>query len=300
MVNFSVFNELSLPFDSQYNADNGFVEFFKVLNKLKEQNLSKIRIDKNFKEYEILQDIYLQQFVGQVNKISLRDRILEFLSNQTIKIETPLIRDEELDNIEDEFDYNYSYNGESTLGGLACSYIWNTIAVSFNSCPQWDNDLVRICKNENHVDVKHISKIEHIEQHVDFFNALEEELKLSVTKQNFWSRRTELFTKIKFTKNIEDQIRTLDIHVFKKAISILRDLETNTKILSDLDISPEGETVRTNQRLRAMREFYIEDEKCFFEKHIKNFASGYRMHYLEKEEYIYIGYMGIHLDTKNN
>jgi len=49
-----------------------------------------------------------------------------------------------------------------------------------------------------------------------------------------------------------------------------------------------------------MREFYIDDVKYFFEKHIKNFADGYRMHYLEKEGNIYIGYIGMHLETKNN
>lgn len=300
MVNFSVFNELSLPFASQYDADNGFIEFFKILNKLSEQNLSKMRIDKNFKEYKVLENVYLQEFVGQLHKQSLKDRILEFLSNQTIKIETPLINDEELDSIEKKFSYNYFYNGESTLGGLACSYIWNTVAVSFNSYPQWDKNLVQICKNQNEVNVRNISKMLHIEQHADFFSQLEEELKLGITRENFWKKRAELFTKIKFTKNIEDQIKTLDLHVFKKSISILRDLETNKRTLNDCDISPEGKTVRTNPKLRAMREFYIEEEKYFFEKHIKNFAEGYRMHYLEKEGNIYIGYIGTHLDTKNN
>ena len=41
-------------------------------------------------------------------------------------------------------------------------------------------------------------------------------------------------------------------------------------------------------------------QKEFFEKHIKNLSNGYRIHFFEKDENIYIGYIGKHLKTKND
>ena len=35
-------------------------------------------------------------------------------------------------------------------------------------------------------------------------------------------------------------------------------------------------------------------------KHIKNLSNGYRIHFFEKDENIYIGYIGKHLKTKND
>ena len=44
--------------------------------------------------------------------------------------------------------------------------------------------------------------------------------------------------------------------------------------------------------------FKIGDKKEYFQKHIKNLSSGYRIYYFEKNDKIYIGYIGKHLKTK--
>ena len=42
MVDFLVFNELSLPFNDKYKAKNEFKNFFEILNNLRKKNIQKI------------------------------------------------------------------------------------------------------------------------------------------------------------------------------------------------------------------------------------------------------------------
>lgn len=300
MVDFLVFNELSLPFDDKYKAKNEFKNFFNILNSLQKKSIQKIRTDRNFKEYEIIKNCYLQEFFKELEDINLKDRLRDFLANSILLIETPLIKDYEIDEAEDYIISTYKYNDDINAGGLACSHFWNSISISFHSSDEWNKPCIKLTKNEEEIEIRHISTICHIEKHNDFFDNLEEELKLNINRENFWIRKNELFSKIIFTNEVEHQIIYLDSLVFKKVISILRDLETGKKVLNDLNISGEGETVRQNHSLRTLREFKINGQKEFFEKHIKNLSNGYRIHFFEKDENIYIGYIGKHLKTKND
>ena len=42
MVDFLVFNELSLPFDDKYKAKNEFKNFFNILNSLQKKSIQNI------------------------------------------------------------------------------------------------------------------------------------------------------------------------------------------------------------------------------------------------------------------
>ncbi|WP_418180392.1 hypothetical protein ACNSOL_10250 [Aliarcobacter lanthieri] len=300
MVDFLVFNELSLPFTDKYKVEDEFKNFFEILNNLRKKNIQKIRMDKNFKEYKIINNCYLQEFFKEIEDINLKDRIREFLANSILFIETPLIKDDESDDAEDYIISTYKYNNDINTGGLACSHFWNNIAISFCSNEIWNNYEIEFTKNEENIKIRHISTISHIERHNDFFDDLEKEIKLDINKENFWTRKNELFSKIKFVDEVQKQIKELDSLNFKKVVSILRDLEIGKKVLNDLDISGEGETVKKNPSLRALREFQINGQEEFFEKHIKNLSNGYRVYFLEKGENIYIGYIGKHLKTKND
>lgn len=300
MVDFLVFNELSLPFNDKYKAKNEFKNFFEILNNLRKKNIQKIRMDRSFKEYEIVNNCYLQEFFKELEDINLKDRLRDFLANSILLIETPLIKDDEIDEAEDYIISTYKYNDDINTGGLACSHFWNSISIGFHSSDEWNKPCIKLTKNEENIEIRHISTISHIEKHNDFFDNLENELKLNINKENFWTIKHELFSKIIFVDEVEHQIIDLDSFIFKKVISILRDLETGKKILNDLVISGEGETVKQNPILRAFREFEINGQKEFFEKHIKNLSNGYRIHFFEKNEKIYIGYIGKHLKTKND
>jgi len=300
MVNFSVFNELSLPL----RDIKEFEHFFELLTRLKSLGLNKIRMDKEFTQYpEILPNITFQQLVGQISDKDKRIRLLSFLKNGITVIESPLIMEYEKEG-EKLLETEYMYNGYSTIGALACSDIWNTIAISFYSDKQWSREKVVLQKQtilddqETDIDIRHASKIEHLDSHQIFFKELEEEKKLGITQDNLWERRKDFFpNKIVFCKEIEKQMKTLDNTIFKQAMSILRDVETNKKVISDFNHSGESKSVKNNADLKKLRCFTIDDEKVYFDNHIKSLPDANRMYFLVKDDKIYIGYIGKHLLT---
>ena len=265
MVEFAVFNELSLPFQNNIDIENKFIDFFKLLKELENKNLTKIRMDKNFKNYpEIIKDITFQQFFGQLHESVIKDRLREFITNGIIKIESPLIKIEENDEQNEILENEYFYKKESTIGGLACCHIWDTVAVSFQSNKEWNKEKIVLQKQtildeqEINIDIRHASKVEHLNSHQKFFKELEEEKKLDITQNNFWERKKEFFPKrIVFCKEVKKQIKNLDKTIFEQAISILRDIETNKKKPTDYDYSGEKETVKTNPKMIAERKFTI-------------------------------------------
>lgn len=293
MVSFSVLNELSLPLSNE----SLFGSFFDILKLLSEKNLKKIRMDKEFTHYpEILPNINFQQFFGQLQDKDKKTRLRSFINNNICVIESPLINDDEDKEFEDILTNQYSYQGSQTFGGLPSGYIWNTIVVSFNSYENWNSNKVVIQKNSEDIEIKHASLISHLDAHSTFFDDLESELQLSISKENLWERREDLFTKIKFCPEVEAQIKDLPKDIFERTISILRDVETDKKMITDYNYSGESQSVKDDPDLKSLRYFTIANKKVYFNNHIK--TSGYRIYFLERELLIYIGYIGKHLKTK--
>lgn len=301
MVNFAVFNELSLPLNIN-NYRNKILEFFKLLSALKSRKLSKLRMSKQFKDYEILCGINFQQFLGQNSDRDLNGKLKLFLANNIITVDNPLILDHEIDDCEEGISSSYEFEGNTLLlDGIVCADVFQTIAISFATDCKWNTSSLSITRNSTIVDVMHASDEQHLPSHEEFFNQISNLVQLGITRKNFYERREEIFTgKIKLCEGLNDQVPTLDEYVFQKALRILIDIDSNRKNISDFDISPEGETVRNDQHLRAKREFYVNGEKRFFSNHVKGFFHGYRMHYLEIGDCIYIGYLGKHLPTQNS
>lgn len=303
MVNFSVFNELSLPL----NDIQEFEEFFKLLSQIRELGLEKIRMDREFTQYpEILPSITFQQLIGQISDKNKKRRLLSFLKNGISVIESPLIFDNEEEK-EQLLENEYFYNGSVTIGGLACCDIWNTIAISFNSKEEWNRDKIILQKQtildekEININIQHASKVEHLNMHQNFFEELTKDIKLGITKNNFWEQREEFFPeKIIFCKEVKKQIKNLDTLIFQQVISILRDIESNKKKPTDYDYSGEKETVKTNPKMIAERKFTIDNKKVFFENHIKSLSNAHRIYLLEQGNKIYIGYIGKHLTNKHD
>lgn len=305
MVDFAVFNEFSLPFSDKYDVEESFILFFKVLKEVYQRGLKKIRMDKDFKSYKILEGTSLQKFFGQIKNQTLKDRLREFLSNGIILIDSPLIRDDELEECVQIRNNDYYYNNERIIGGLACSHIWDTIAVSFDSNDEWNVSWLELKEEvilddeqieSRNIQVRHLASINHLSDHDNFFKIKEDEQKIGITKNNFWIRRKEFFPeKIFFCKEIERQINKMDNLLFKQSVSVLRDIETNRKKITDYDCSPESESTGNNPKFRAKRLFTIDEKKVFFTNHIK--VGGNRIYFLEKNDRIYIGYIGKHLST---
>lgn len=293
MVKFSVFNELSLPI----SEESIFGDFFQVLEHLKKVGLDKIRMDKEFTLYpEILPHTTFQQFFGQIKDRDKQTKLRSFISNGINIIESPLINDDEIDSLGERIEPKYIFEGQSTFGGLACADIWGTVAISLQSHDKWKNDLIELHKDGAPINISHISDSTHITLHRDFFDSLEQCIQLDIKPSNFWERKDEIFkNKIIICNEVEKQIKNIDTVIFSRAISILRDIENGLKNLSDFTTSGESSSVEQDLKLKKLREFEIDGNKEYFQNHIKNLPNGYRIHYFEKKDKIYIGYIGTHL-----
>jgi len=306
VVNFSVFNEKSLPL-TQGDAINVFGEFFNLLGDLKNKGLNQIRMTGDFKHYPILENISFQKFFGQQRDREFKARLRSFITNGVINIETPIIKKEECRQEDALGDCEYLYNQCPTIGGLACCDIWNTLAVSFNSSPEWDCNTITLQKQTiedddltcQDVSIYHASNSTHLQGHQSLFNALESENRLGITQGTLWSDRNIYFPNIIiFCPEIEAKIQGLDNRVFKQVISLLRDVEMGRKKITDYNCSRESQSVRNDEKLKQMRMFTVNDSKVFFERHVKSLPTGNRMYFLEKNGKLFIGYIGNHLPTK--
>jgi hypothetical protein len=305
VVNFSVFNELSfrsIDISNNIEIQNSFELFFKLLKRLDKIGLSSIRMDKDFKNYEITEGITFYQFFNTIKDRDFRERLIQFITKDIITIDFPLIKSDEGE-YEQLLENEYFYKEKSTLGGLACADIWNTLAVSFNSNKEWNTKNITLQKQTLLIDrvvdinIKHASKVEHLTSHQGFFEQLEEENKQNITQDNFWERREEFFpNKIVFCKEVEKQVKSLDSQIFQQTIAMLRDIELNNKKPSDYDNTPESPSVCNNKKFKSMRIFTIKNIKIQFNHHIK--YSSHRMYFLVHKKKIYIGYIGKHLPTK--
>lgn len=300
MVKFSLFNELSLPLSNLQE----FETFFIILAELRSKGMDKIRMDRNFTMYpEILSGVTFGQLMGKIDR-DKRRKIQSFIKDSISVIESPLIKDDEAE-LELLLENEYFYNNNSIIGALACCDIWRSIVVSFNSNEAWSNSIIELQKqtildeNIQTLNIPNLSDISHFIDHETFFTEFEEYIQEDITPSNFWSKKDALFeNKIIFCKEVKKQLSFLDTNIFDQVLSILRDIENGTKTLSDFRISGESKSVEQDKKLKKLREFYVDDEKVYFEEHIKSLSSGYRIYFFEKNEKIYIGYIGKHLPTK--
>lgn len=304
MVNFVLLNEMSLPLSRSTDVYEKFFYFLKIAKDLKKRNIEKIRIEKDLKDFEIIDGVYFQEFLGTIKNPDSRTKIKAFFANRTIQLESPLIKDDE-DSGDLLIENEYFFNGNSTIGAFACAEIYNTIVISFSSNQLWDRAFINIKKesinssNKEDIKIRHISTLEHFSSHDDYFEKLEKFLQLNIKPSNFWDKKDYLFkNKILICQEVKEQISSIDSRVFNQALSILRDLDSGDKQLKDFTTSSESKSVQKTPALKKLREFYVDSKREFFKNHIKNLPKGYRIHYLEKNEKIYIGYVGKHLPTK--
>jgi hypothetical protein len=265
-----------------------------------------VRMNKVFKNYVVLKGVIFGKFLGQEQNIDFKRRVLSFVANGVVEIDTPIIKNTE-EQYQEFNNYDYFYNNEKISNGLACSDIWNTIAISFYS-NNWNNPEI-ILKKETlnkvgdiekfDIKIKHISSITHIKEHKNFLDSLNYEANLNISKNNFWENRFEYFPNIiKFCPEVKESIKKIDNVVFKLAITILREIELRDKTPLNYNWSDESNAVKNNLEMKKQRLFTINNEKVFFEYHIKSLPNANRIYFKEVDDKIYIGYIGKHLKTQ--
>lgn len=185
MVNFSVFNELSLPLDSN-NARCKFGILFGLLEPLKNRGVTQIRMSDDFKNYQILKNTSFDKFIGQQQDKDFKTRLRSFVGNNIIKINSPIIHESEQEQRNTLYGCEYYYNNRLNDGGLACCDIWNAIAISFDTDEQWKSYSVTLKKvtltsnssiKKTSISIKHASNRNHLKQHKEYFDELETEKK---------------------------------------------------------------------------------------------------------------------------
>ena len=91
----------------------------------------------------------VSELISNPENVNLKDRLRDFLANSILLIETPLIKDDEIDEAEDYIISTYKYNDDINAGGLACSHFWNSISISFHSSDEWNKPCIKIKKNDS-------------------------------------------------------------------------------------------------------------------------------------------------------
>jgi len=304
MVDFAIFNELSLPLESDLNAEDAFLKFLFLLKETKHKGIREIKSIYELKTLEIKPGFYFQQFMGSIVNRELKTKLRNLLANSPLPFRSPLNISQT--NTDNELGIEYYYNG-LIAHGLGCADMVDTLAISMPNSTSWNQDFIEIKKNElvecpceiitNNVCVKHISDCSHLNSHSNYFFELQEYQIKNITQYNFWEKRDSLFTRVIFCNEVEEQLPKLHKNTFDSMIKKLLSVENGIKNITDFHWSPEGDNISNNPRLRSQREFTLPDGTVkYFTNHIKSFINGNRMHFLEIGENIYIGYIGVHLD----
>lgn len=304
MVNFVVLNEISLPLPKDERKMNEVLkEFSQISKELKENNINIIRSARNLNEIELVDGEYLSEFLGKIGDKDLKRLAISIFSNRIIEMKSPLYTKEEADE-NDVGLIEYKYKDKS-VSGFGAGDIFDTIVVSFLTDDEWNNSKIEIKKEsmENNgevvfedLQIKHSSTLENLLIHKDFFNILIDD-KYNVLKDEFWDKKDELFKKIKFCDEIEEQIKVLSKEVYESFINKLKLIEIGIKDVEEWNFSTESKS--TMERYALERTFYHSDfsDRIAFENHIKSFPDSNRMYFLKMDEIVYIGYIGKHLKT---
>ena len=192
----------------------------------------------------------------------------------------------------------------------------DSIAVGFSS-KNWDYEQIKVNFNELHENgsVEQVSEtIDNLTQAQHANSICESHLELlqaNLSQRDFWAMKCSVFQFLKFGLDVEQHIQDLPKQEFPTVIKRLKALnetceEWRVKKSSlpefKCHVSPEGENVRTNPKLRERRSFLSsEGSKEFFEWHAR-FGNVGRIHFrlCKVTQSIEIGYIGPHLPTKKS
>lgn len=301
MVDFSILNIKSLPFESKEEFKDSLKQMLDIYNLLKEKVYYKIiKTPIDLKELEIIEGIGLSELIGKEISVDFKKRLLSFFSNNVVTIEFPIPEKEDMGLIE------YKYQGEEAYE-MGYADIFDTILLSFDSSDRWDKEKLVLKKfslnesgdlRESDIEIINISKVEHFQKNLDFFEKLDKE-KINLLLINFKENYKNIFKKLEFSKELLKIIDKIDRKILAISVSILYQLEIGKKVIEDFTFSSESETVKSNPSLKNKRKFTMQDgTEIYMFDHIKNLPDGNRIYFYKKsEEKIYIGYIGPHLKT---
>jgi len=315
-----IFNELSTPFASIYQAKSDLAIFVHTCSKARSLGLQNLHlhadIGKNLYELPIAPNYTVSQWLQESE---------EDLKNQFRRIMTdsPLLSDNYSEAKEknelSEFTIMLDGKAKSAVG-LGAAHLLDTLCVSFLSKNIWDVDEI---KNLNHwylrtdgsevntiITVKHASRPEHLDEHKTWIEQHKQNRKDRLAKtKDLWKQRQDFFPHLILCGEVEKQFKKLGKSKnFEQIIEILKRLDKYAEDWQDGSYSDQavrqygldasGETEFTLRKYGNQRKFRLPDRtKVLFEKHVKTGDLRFHFYPDNNTKKVYVGYIGKHLST---
>lgn len=289
MVNCVVFNSQSLPFKDEHSFKESLSEFIKIFKQL---SLGRYYTKIMVKGSPFNVEFYKGVNILQIKNRDLKTKMLSLIINHFIEMDY----NDDFNSLE----YRYKDNENKEMGYV---HKYDTFLISFLLSDEWKNpkiELQKIFFEEgnlviNNVSIDNLSQEKHFLIHKNKLESKGSEI-IDLLIDNFPKNKTIFFNKIIVNRVVEEKINTLPHDVWKKAVEIMYNLEFGYKNITDYEWSDESDTVKQNPRLKRERLFKFDNgESLYVFTHIKNFSQFYRMYYLEKDNKIFICYLGPHL-----
>ncbi|ASI92528.1 type II toxin-antitoxin system YoeB family toxin [Vibrio mediterranei] len=243
MTNFVTLNESSLPL-CEHDFQQQLTTYFHVVKELKQNGIEKVRVNQEFKTIDAFvgQDNF-STFLGKLSKES-RDfsrRVKSELANNTNVYQTPLIASDEV-NQQQELTQNseFYFDGVPNNTGLACAYIFDTLAISFNTNVRWNHHQLSMDKQsitdtcEVHtesINIRHISTGDHPPYHTEFWEDIDQTFD-SIENVEHWC--SGIYDRFHFTLELSERAKADLIDIYQRndasLINSLRDKLTIIRV----------------------------------------------------------------------
>ena len=228
----------------------------------------------------------------------------------------PLLKDDEITEL-DTFESSYFNYERMESKGLGVSFLLETLSVSFLTDNCWDTNGITLNHeyfDENvevvtkNINVKHGSKISHIDTHIDYFN----EKRRSIISKclEIWNQRETIFPNLIFCGKTQKQLTKglsskYVYQIYDRLLSLNNYINTwhagefnVNDFISNKNISCSPESECTLRLYGDQRRFSIPGKGTeLFTLHIKTGDLRFYFYPDSVNRKAYIGYIGSHLDT---
>ena len=300
-----VFNELSIE---EYALDSSIAkrwmsEFIDTILAIKVLNSTKrnLRTRSDFNSLQLAPDYTLAQWRNDPNVDRESQSFLRSLQNRS---DSPLPEDIIDENIE------VKYQIQKPIG-LCYAFVYDLLAISLQSSPEWDYSLIDIEVIEMNDSgdlettpniIKHVSCKNHIREHQEW---LDNQVKIKVIDGlNIWQQKKKLFPSLDFCDNVHEGLKNIGKgeKILMQIRSKLSKLEKCCKNwteaefkLDDLASKASPESESRLQRLEQKLSFICPDgEKRKFSLHVRMTPGAWRLYFFPlRPGKIVIGYIGL-------
>jgi hypothetical protein len=228
----------------------------------------------------------------------------------------PLLRPEEINELDINNTSVFYYNSVESKG-LGVAFLLQTLAVSLLTETYWDTENITIIhetfdEKENIISssktIKHGSKTNHLDSHVQYFNDLRRSL---ISKcSDIWNNREDLFPNLIFCgktpKQLNTGISSKYVHqIYDRLLTLNQYLDSwqtgdfnLTDFVMNNNVDCNYESASTLRLYGDQRRFKIPHRGSeIFSLHIETGDLRFHFYPESSTKKAYIGYIGSHLDT---